>query len=145
MSKHKYAIKPLTELLVDYIAINNKKFDKDVINDLPSSIKNKITISKNEQNNILINKAFTDLEHFHNKLPYSKKFNFNINDKIYFMYKLRDNPDLVINAGYTKYLFTLVINNDTGDIYGDSQYTLTITERDTGQIGVYSTTVGRFD
>jgi len=147
MSKQKYSInpEPLTKTLVDYIAKHNNNFDKDKLNDLPDPIKNKIAVSKREQNNIFINKAFTELEYFHNKLPYSKKFNFNINDKIYFMYRLRDNPDLVVNSGYTKYLFNLVITNDTGNVYDDQLYTLTITDTETGQIGVYSTMVGRFD
>ena len=62
------------------------------------------------------------------------------------MFKLRDKPDLVVNAGYTKYSFSLTINDDTGDLYGgDSLYTLTITEKETGYTGVYETTVGRFD
>ena len=58
------------------------------------------------------------------------------------MYKLRNDPELLVKSGYTKYLFNLNINNDTGD---DSIYTLTITESETGDSGVYETTVGRFD
>ena len=148
MSKQKYSInpEPLTKTLVEYIAKHTAKFDKDKIDELPNPIKNKIAVSKSEQNNIFINKAFSDVETFYNKLPYSKKeFNINKDDKIYFMYKLRDNPDLLVNSGYTKYLFNLVITNDSGNVYDDQLYTLTITETETGQIGVYSTMVGRFD
>ena len=62
------------------------------------------------------------------------------------MYKLRDDPELVIKTGYTKYLFNLNINNDTDESYGgDSIYTLTIINNRTGETGVYETTVGRFD
>jgi hypothetical protein len=146
MSKNKYTIEPLTKILINYIAKHNNEFDNDTLNELPNSIKNQIDVSIQEQNNIFINEAFTDLEDFHNKLPYTKKFNFKSYDKIYFMYKLRNNPDLVINSGYTKYLFNLFINNDTGDLYGgDSIYTLTITHNETGKTGIYETNVGRFD
>jgi hypothetical protein len=121
---------------------NNKLFDTTDIDELPDELKLKIDESKKKYNTLFINKAFSDLEQFHNKLPYSKKFNFSSYDKIYFMYKLRDNPELVINSGYTKYLFSLNIDNDTG---GDSLYTLTITNNETGEIGVYEKEVGRFD
>ena len=145
MSKQKYNIEPLTKSLVDYIAKHTKDFDKSKIDELPDSIKDKIDDSKKE-NTIFVKTAFADLEQFHNTLPRSKKFNFSSYDKIYFMYKLRDDPNLVINSGYTKYLFNLNINNDTGDLYGgDSIYTLTITNNETGDIGIYETTVGRFD
>ena len=145
-NKKKYNIEPLTKILIDYVAKNNNKFDTEKLNELPNSIKNQIDVSIEEQNNIFINKAFTDLQNFHNKLPYSKKFNFSSYDKIYFMYKLRADPDLVINTGYTKYLFNLFINNDTGDLYGgDAIYKLTITHNETGKTGIYETTVGRFD
>ena len=146
MSKDNYTtIEPLTKKLIDYLAKNNKLFDKTDIDELPDELKLKIDESKKKYNTLFINKAFTDLEQFHNKLHYSKKFNFSTNDKIYFMYKLRDNPNLLVNVGYTKYSFSLIINNDTGDIYDEALYTLTITERDTGEIGIYETMVGRFD
>ena len=142
MSKGSYNIPPLTNILINYISKNNNYFDNAKFEILPDSIKEKIDDSKKELNDIFINKAFDDLEQFHNKLPYSKKFNFSKYDKIYFMYKLRNDPELLVKSGYTKYLFNLNINNDTGD---DSIYTLTITESETGDSGVYETTVGRFD
>ena len=146
MSKENYTIEPLTKKLIDYLAKNDKIFDKTDIDDLPDDLKIKIEDSKKKYNTLFINKAFSDVETFYNKLHYSKKeFNFNKDDKIYFMYKLRDNPNLLVNVGYTKYLFNLVINNYTGNMYGDEIYTLTITEIETGKIGVYETSVGRFD
>lgn len=146
MPKKKYNIEPLTKILSNFIAKNNDYFNESQIDKLPDSIKDKIYDSKKELNTIFIDQAFNDLDQFHNKLSYSKKFNFSIYDKIYFMYKLRNNPDLVINSGYTKYLFNLYINNDTGDLYGgDSIYTLTITHNETGKTGIYETNVGRFD
>ena len=146
MSKGNNEIESLSKKLIDYLAKNNKLFDKTDIDELPNSIKDKIDDTKKQYNTLFINKAFTDLEQFHNKLPYSKKFNFSINDKIYFMYKLRDNPYLVSNSGYTIYSFSLTINDDTGELYGgDSLYTLTITHNGTGNTGVYETTVGRFE
>jgi hypothetical protein len=142
MSISNYSIEPLSKKLIDYLAKNNKLFDKTELDELPESIKDKIDDSKKENNTIFIKNAFAELEQFHNKLPYSKKFNFSSYDKIYFMYKLRDNPELVINSGYTKYVFNLNINNDTG---GDSLYTLTITNTETGECGIYEKEVGRFD
>ena len=60
------------------------------------------------------------------------------------MYKLRDNKDIVTNIEYTKYSFVLeIINGET--INHDSIYKLIITETETGKIGIYETTVGRFD
>ena len=60
------------------------------------------------------------------------------------MYKLRDNKDIVKNIEYTKYSFVLeIINGET--INHDSVYKLIITETATGKIGIYETTVGRFD
>ena len=145
MSQKKYYVEPLSTKLIAYLAKHNKIFDKTAIDELPNSIKDKIDDSKKKNNTLFIDKAFDDLEKFQNILHYSKRFNFNKNDKIYFMYKLRDNPDLLSNLGYIKYSFSLNINNDTGNIYGDSVYTLTITETETGEVGVYETTVGRFD
>ena len=146
MSKENYTIVPLSQKLIDYFAKNNKLFEQTELDELPDSIKSKIYDSKKEYNTLFINKAFTDLEQFHRTLPYSKKFNFSSNDKIYFMYKLRDDPELLVKLGYTKYAFSLTINNDTGDLYGgDSIYTLTIIHNETGNSGVYETTVGRFD
>jgi hypothetical protein len=146
MSKDNYTIEPLTKKLIDYLAKNDKIFDKTDIDELPDDLKIKIEDSKKKYNTLFINKAFSDVETFYNKLHYSKKeFNFNKDDKIYFMYKLRDNPNLLVNVGYTKYSFSLIINNDTGDIYDEALYTLTITEKETGEIGVYETMVGRFD
>ena len=143
MSKQKYNIEPLSQKLIDYLAKNDKLFDKTNIDDLPSDIKDKIDVSKKENNTIFIKNAFTDLEKFHKTLPYSKKFNFSISDKIYFMYKLRDDPELLVKLNYTKYLFNLIINNDTGN--DDSKYTLTITDTENGDTGIYETEVGRFD
>ena len=146
MSKQKYSVDPLSQKLIDYLAKNDKIFDKTELDELPTSIKDKIEDSKIKYNTLFVNKVFDDLEQFHKTLHYSKKFNFSKNDKNYFMFKLRDKPDLVVNAGYTKYSFSLTINDDTGDLYGgDSLYTLTITEKETGYTGVYETTVGRFD
>jgi hypothetical protein len=139
-------IESLSKKLIDYLAKNNKLFDQTDIDELPESIKNKIDESKIELNKTFINNVLNDLQQFHNKLPYTKKFNFNSNDIIYFMYKLRNNPDLVVNSGYTKYSFSLFINNDTGELYGgDSLYTLTIIENETGETGVYEINIGRFD
>jgi len=145
MSKNNYTIEPLSKKLIDYLAKNNKLFEQKDIDELPGELKDKIDESKKKYNTLFINKVFSDLEQFHKKLPYSKKFNFNKDDKIYFMYKLRDNPELVSNSGYTNYSFSLTINNDTGDVYGDETYKLTITENKTGEFGIYETIVGRFD
>jgi hypothetical protein len=149
MPKDKYNVKPLTELLTSFIAKNVKVFDELEINTLPESIKESITIErekdKQKLNKIFTDAAFKDLDVF-NRLNYTKKFNFNYNidDKIYFMYKLRDNKDLVKNTGYTKYSFVLeIINGET--INHDSIYKLYITETATGEVGLYETTVGRFD
>ena len=142
MSKGNYTIEPLNKKLIDYFAKNNKLFVQTEVDKLPDELKIKIDASKKEYNTLFINKAFTDLEQFHKTLPYSKKFNFSSNDKIYFMYKLRDDPELLVKLNYTKYLFSLTINNDTGD---DSIYTLTIIHHETCESGVYETTVGRFD
>jgi hypothetical protein len=147
MSKGNYTVEPLSQKLIDYLAKNDKFFEQTDIDVLPSDLKIKIDDSKKKLNTQFVNHVFTDFEKFHTKLHNSKKkFIFNKNDKIYFMYKLRDDPDLVVNSGYTKYSFKLIINNDTGDLYGgDSLYTLTIIDTETGETGVYETTVGRFD
>ena len=83
MPKDKYNVKPLTELLTSYIAKNDEKFTKTEINTLPESIKESITIEREKEkqklNKIFTDKAFKDLESFHNKLNYTKKFNFNYN------------------------------------------------------------------
>ena len=148
MHKGKYKVKPLTELLTSYVANNDKLFSQKELDCLPDFIKDTVTNErekKNEElNKLFIDKAFKDLEEFHKKLHYTKKFNYNINDKIYFMYKLRDNKDLVKNIGYTNYSFVLeIIDGET--INDDSIYKLTITETATGEVGLYETTVGRFD
>lgn len=146
MSKDNYTIEPLSKKLIDYLAKNNKLFDKTDIDELPDELKDKINDSQKELNNIFVKTAFSDVETFYNKLHYSKKeFNINKDDKIYFMYKLRDNPNLLVNVGYTKYSFNLKITNITGDMYGDEIYKLTITNTETGEIGIYETEVGRFD
>jgi hypothetical protein len=146
MSKGNYTIEPLSKKLIDYLSKNNKLFEQKDIDELPDELKDKIDDSKKKYNTLFIDKAFLDLEKFYNKLPYSKKeFNINKDDKIYFMYKLRDNPELVSNSGYTKYSFSLKITNITGDVYGDETYKLTITNTETGDFGVYETIVGRFD
>ena len=148
MSQGNYSIEPLSKKLIDYLAKNNKEYDNDnaKIDNLPDSIKDKINDSKKKLNDIFVKNAFEDLELFHNKLHYSKQFKFSSYDKIYFMYKLRDNPELVSNSGYTKYSFSLKIIDYTEDIYnGDSIYTLTITHNKTGETGIYEIEVGRFD
>jgi hypothetical protein len=151
MPKGKYEVKPLSELLTSYIAKNDEKFTKTEIDNLPEAIKESVNIErekeekeKKEINSLFIYNAFKHLEKFHCELPHSKKFGYNIYDKIYFMYKLRDNPNLVKNTGYTKYSFVLeIINGETEN--HDSIYKLIITETETGNIGIYETTVGRFD
>jgi len=146
MSKDNYCVEPLSKKLIEYLAKNNKLFEKTDIDALPDSIKNKINETKIELNKLFTTKAFADLEQYHTTLPYTKKFNFSSNDIIYFMYKLREKPDLVKNSGYTNYSFSLTITDDTEDLYGeDSLYTLTIIETKTGQTGIYEKTVGRFD
>jgi hypothetical protein len=146
MSKVNYCVEPLSKKLIDYLAKHNKLFEKTDIDELPDSIKHKINESQIELNKLFTTKAFNDLQHFHDKLHYTHKFNFNSNDINYFMYKLRENSDLVKNSGYTNYSFSLTITDDTEDLYdGDSLYTLTIIETKTGQTGVYEKTVGRFD
>jgi hypothetical protein len=149
MSNGKYDVKPLSELLKTYIAKNDELFTKTEIDNLPVAIKESVNIEIDKEtqklNKIFTDTAFKDLEVF-NRLNYTKKFNFNFNieDKIYFMYKLRDNKDIVKNIGYTKYSFVLeIINGET--INHDSIYKLIITETATGKIGIYETTVGRFD
>jgi hypothetical protein len=149
MHKGKYNVKPLSDLLTSYVAKNDKIFSQTEIDALPDFIKDSVNIEREkdrkDRNSLFIYKAFKDLEVF-NRLNYTKKFNFNYNidDKIYFMYKLRDNPLLVKNTGYTKYSFVLeIINGET--INHDSIYKLHITETATGEIGLYETTVGRFD
>lgn len=148
MPKDKYNIKPLTELLTSYIAKNDEKFTKTEIDNLPESIKESVNIEREKEkqklNKEFTDKAFKDLEVFHNKLPHSIKFGYTTYDKIYFMYKLRENPDLVKKTGYTKYSFALeIINGNTPN--DDAIYKLFITETETGKIGIYETTVGRFD
>jgi len=149
MHKGKYNVKPLSDLLTSYVAKNDKIFSQTEIDALPDFIKDSVNIEREkdrkDRNSLFIYKAFKDLEVF-NRLNYTKKFNFNYNidDKIYFMYKLRDNPLLVKNTGYTKYSFVLeIINGET--INHDSIYKLHITETATDEVGLYETTVGRFD
>jgi hypothetical protein len=149
MPKGKYDVKPLKEILTSYVAKNDEIFTKPEIDNLPEPIKDSVNIERDKEkqklNKIFTDEAFKDLELF-NRLNYKKKFNFNYNidDKIYFMYKLRDNKDIVKNIEYTKYSFVLeIINGET--INHDSIYKLIITETETGKIGIYETTVGRFD
>jgi len=149
MPKGKYDVKPLKEILTSYVAKNDEIFTKSEIDNLPEPIKDSVNIEREKEkqklNKIFTDEAFKDLELF-NRLNYKKKFNFNYNidDKIYFMYKLRDNKDIVKNIEYTKYSFVLeIINGET--INHDSIYKLIITETETGKIGIYETTVGRFD
>jgi hypothetical protein len=152
MHKGKYNVEPLSELLTSYVAKNDKVFFQTEIDNLPDAIKESVNIErekdrekdKQKMNKIFTDLAFKDLEQFHKKLPYSKKFGYSVNDLIYFMYKLRDNSNLVINSGYTKYSFVLeIIDGNTPN--DDSVYKLIITETETGEIGIYETTVGRFD
>ena len=148
MHKRKYNVKPLYDLLTSYVAKNDKVFSQTEIDALPDFIKDSVNIEREkdrkDRNSLFIYKAFKDLDDFQSNLPYYKKFNYNIDDKIYFMYKLRDNPLLVKNTGYTKYSFVLeIINGET--INHDSIYKLYITETATGEVGLYETTVGRFD
>ena len=148
MHKSKYKVKPLTELLTSYVAKNAKVFDELQIDLLPESIKESITIEREKENEklnkIFTDKAFKDFESFHYNLHYPQRFGFSVNDITYFMYKLRDNKDIVKNTGYTKYSFVLEITNGV-NIYDDSIYKLIITETATGEVGLYETTVGRFD
>ena len=148
MPKGKYEVKPLTELLTSYVAKNDEIFTKTEIDNLPETIKESVNIEREKEkrqiNSLFIYNAFKDLEQFHCELPHSKKFGYTIYDKIYFMYKLRTDPNLVINTGYTKYSFVLeIINGETEN--HDSIYKLIISETETGNIGIYETTVGRFD
>jgi hypothetical protein len=148
MPKGKYDVKPLKEILTSYVAKNDEIFTKPEIDNLPEPIKDSVNIEREKEkqklNKIFTDEAFKDLEAFHNKLPHSIKFGYTTYDKIYFMYKLRENPDLVKKTGYTKYSFVLeIINGET--INHDSIYKLIITETETGKIGIYETTVGRFD
>jgi len=148
MPKDKYDVKPLSELLQSYIAKNYELFKQPEIENLPESIKESVNIEiekeKQKQNDIFVNKAFKDLEAYHNKLPYSKKFDYTTYDIIYFMYKLRDNKDIVINSGYKKYSFVLELINGSNP-YDDVVYKLIITEIETDKFGIYETIVGRFD
>jgi len=150
MQKGKYNVKPLSQLLTSYVAKNDKVFSKTEIDTLPDFIKDSVNIEREKEikklNKLFIDTAFKDLEEFHNKLYYTKKFNFiyNIDDKIYFMYKLRDNPDIVKNIGYTKYSFVLEITSGA-TVYDDELYKLFITETATGKIVIHETIVGRFD
>jgi len=151
MHKGKYNVKPLSELLTSYVAKNDKVFSQTEIDALPDFIKDSVNIEREkdrkdrkERNKLFIDKAFKDLEDFHSSLPYSKRFNYNIYDKVYFMYKLRDNKDLLKNVGYTKYSFVLEITSGE-NVYDDELYKLFITETVTGEVGLYETTVGRFD
>jgi hypothetical protein len=148
MPKGKYDVEPLKKLLTSYVAKNDKKITKTEINNLPESIKESVNIEREKEkqklNKLFTDKAFKDLEEFHNELPNSSKFDYTTYDLTYFMYKLRDNKDLVKKTGYTKYSFVLeIINGET--INDDSIYKLFITETDTSKVGLYETSVGRFD
>ena len=148
MHKGKYNVEPLSELLTSYVAKNDKVFFQTEIDNLPDAIKESVNIEREKEkrqiNSLFIYNAFKDLEQFHCELPHSKKFGYSIYDKIYFMYKLRTDPNLVKNTGYTKYSFVLeIIDGNTPN--DDSIYKLIITETETGNIGIFETTVGRFD
>jgi len=132
-------IEPLSTKLINYLAKNNKLFCKEELDTLPDNIKNEI---EKKSNDIFIHKAFTDL--VHNKGIILRFYYINPSqcDIIYLMYKIRDDPDYIVNTGYTKYSFTLNINYDTGD---DALYTLSIIDNATGEEGIYETMVGRFD
>ena len=148
MQNGKYNIKPLSQLLTSYVAKNDKIFSQTEIDALPDFIKDSVNIEREkdrkERNSLFIYKALKDLEYFHSTLHYSKRFDYNIYDKVYFMYKLRDNPDLLKNVGYKKYSFVLEITIGE-NVYDDELYKLFITETATGEVGLYETIVGRFD
>ena len=148
--KTEYNSKPksLLDIAISKIVKNNDIYDNNIIDELPNTIKDKINDLKKHKNNIFIDKAFTDLVNTDLVKTKGRGLRFYYkslkdSDIIYLMYKLRDDPDLIVKSGYTKYSFNLNINNDTGN--DDSIYTLTITETETGATGVYETTVGRFD
>ena len=148
MHKGKYKVKPLSDLLTSYVANNDKLFSQKELDSLPDFIKDNVIIEREKEsekiNKLFIDKAFKDFESFHYNLHYPQRFGFSVNDITYFMYKLRDNKDIVKNTGYTKYSFVLEITNGV-NIYDDSIYKLIITETATGKIGIYEKTIGRFD
>ena len=120
---------------------------------LPSHIIETIDDKKREIN-IARNAEFIDRAFKHlavNEDLYRHAFRFSYENTrncdgniIYLMYKLRNSPNVLIESGYTTYLFNLkIIDGNTAN--DDSKYTLTITENSTGKTGVYETMVGRFD
>ena len=144
--KTEYISKPksLLDITISKIVKNNNIYDNIEIDELPipQFIKTQIYDTKKHYNDIFIDKAFTDLVNKKEKVIRFYYKNLKDCDIIYLMYKLRDDPDLIVKSGYTKYSFNLVINDIGND---DSIYTLTITETETGATGIYETTVGRFD
>jgi len=150
-------VKSLQNLVISKYITNNTL----ELSNLPIHLQNIINIERQKYDEIFKDKVFKDLSLYLNNITRSlKSFRFyykNINncDINYLMFKIRDNPDILIELGYTKYKFTLEIKNTIHDTpntpntppnpYDDQLYKLTIIEPETQYTSIYSTIVGRFD
>jgi len=127
---------------------------EETIEGLPDTIIEEIESGRIEKGLEFQDKVFKDLARYLNNPPqkfrfisnsftfyYNSKYSCDINK---LMYKLRDNSNILLELGYTKYLFSLEIveskNSNDDDIYK-----LTITDSESKYSTVYETTVSRFD
>jgi hypothetical protein len=123
------------------------------MNELPDhlSLLNKKGMDENEtfQHNAFQHNAFKDLSIFLYNCPEDIRrtdnhFTFryeslSCNNITYLIYRIRDNPERLINLKYFKYTFELKIE-DGGDLYK-----LTITEPASGFKSLYSEKIDSFD
>jgi len=120
---------------------------EETIEGLPDTIIEGIEKGRIEKGLEFQDKVFKDLARYLNNPP--QKFRFRTNSFTFYynskyscdinklMYKLRDNPNILLELGYTKYLFSLEIDDDI--------YKLTITDSESKYSTMYETTVSRFD
>jgi len=136
----------LQELIINkYIEDYNLPID-----DLPEDIKRDIKIQRDD---IFMDKAFKDVAKYLNNQPMyirqsPKGFTFYYEsssrcDINYFMFKIRDRPNVLLELGYTKYNFSVEYSHIDGD--DDYLYILTIIDPETNYKVLYIKSIGRFD
>ena len=127
---------------------------EEPIEGLPDSIIEEIETGRIAKGLKLQDEVFRDLSRYLNNPP--QKFRFRSNlfrfhyiskdscDINYLMYKLRDNPNILLELGYNKYLFSLEIV-ESQNPNDNAIYKLTITDSESKYLTMYETTVSRFD
>ena len=113
------------------------------IDDLPEDIKRDI---KKQRNDIFMDKAFKDVAKYLNNQPRGFTFFYESPSRCdinYFMFKIRDRPNILVELGYTKYNFSVEYTHIDGD--DDYLFILTIIDPETNYKVLYIKSIGRFD